>query len=167
MTNDRPYDHLRQAAWRRKLTAVEEAELRGCLSAAPDLQADWETELALNQALERLPDAPVPSNFTARVLRNAERHSPKGGRRPLPLRAVWGGGFRWLPRAAFIAACLAAGFFSYQHLEDSRREHLAESLVKVSEVASVPSPDALADFEAIQALDRTPPPDEELLKLRP
>jgi hypothetical protein len=167
MTNDRPYDQLRQAAWRRKLTAVEEAELRGYLSAEPELQADWEAELVLSQALERLPDAPVPSNFTARVLRSAKRQSPEGGRRRLPLRDVWGGSFRWLPRAAFIAAFLAAGFFSYQHLQDSRREHLAESVVRVSEAASVPSPDALADFDAIQALDRTPPPDEELLKLRP
>ncbi len=167
MTNDRPYDQLRQAAWRRKLTAAEEAELRGCVSAEAELQADWEAELALNQALERLPNAPVPSNFTARVLRSAERHSPEAGRWRLPLGAAWDRSFRWLPRAAFVAACLAAGFFSYQHLQDSRREHLAESVVRVSEVASVPSPQALADFDAIRALDRTPPPDEELLKLRP
>ena len=165
MTNDRPYDQIREAAWRRKLTAAEEAELSGYLSVHPELQPDWETEMALNHALEGLPNVPVPSNFTACVLRSAESEAPVGRRRPLSFRG-WGRGWlRWLPRAAFAAVCLVVGVVSYHHLEDSRRERLAESVVTVSEVASVPSPDALADFDAIRALNRTPPPDAEVLKL--
>jgi len=41
---------------------------------------------------------------------------------------------------------------------------LAQSVVTVSGVASLPGPKILKDFEAIRALDQTPP-DVELLRL--
>src|ERR1051325_11026338 len=71
--NDRQYQKLLETAWRRKLDAQEEAELRAWLQAHPEARADWETEAALTDHLSRLPQAPVPSNFTARVLQAAER----------------------------------------------------------------------------------------------
>ncbi len=75
MSNDPTYNRLRELSWRRKLTGAEEAELRAWLAAHPDAQADWEAEAGLNAALGRLPDAPVPSNFTARVLQAVEREA--------------------------------------------------------------------------------------------
>ena len=72
MTNDPIYNHLRELSWRRKLTGAEEAQLRVWLAAHPGAQADWDTEAGLNSALGRLPDVPVPSNFTARVLQEVQ-----------------------------------------------------------------------------------------------
>ena len=60
---------------------------------------------------------------------------------------------------------LAATLFSYERAQAQRREKLARSLAAVSEVASLPSPEILKDFDAIRALNRTPPADEELLAL--
>ena len=75
MKNDAFLSLLRESSWRRKLTEAEQAELRAYLAAHPDARADWEMESALNAALTRLPDAPVPSNFTARVLQAVEREA--------------------------------------------------------------------------------------------
>ena len=46
---------------------------RAHLAAHPEAQADWEAEAGLNDALGRLPDVAVSSNFTARVLQAVER----------------------------------------------------------------------------------------------
>ena len=67
MNPDPVYQRLRELGWRRPLTAAEQVELRIWLAAHPEAQAEAEAEAALNQALTRLPAAPVPSNFTARV----------------------------------------------------------------------------------------------------
>ena len=100
MTNDPIYNHLRELSWRRKLTGAEEAELRAWLAAHPEAQADWEAEAGLNAALGRLPDVPVPSNFTARVLQAAEREAAAELRRPGWKWRVWPR-LRWLPKVAF------------------------------------------------------------------
>jgi hypothetical protein len=50
-------------------------------------------------------------------------------------------------------------------MEQAERVRLIESVSAVSEVAAVPSPEILRDFEAIQALNRPPGPDVELLTL--
>src|SRR5206468_10674569 len=71
--NDLVYDHLRDLSWRRKLTTSEELQLRAWLAAHPEAQSDWEDEARLNEMLRLLPDAPMPNNFTARVLQAAKR----------------------------------------------------------------------------------------------
>jgi len=53
---------------------------------------------------------------------------------------------------------------SYHHQVLASQRAIAQSLVTVSRVASVPSPKILKDFEAIRALDQIPP-DTELLRL--
>ena len=65
MTDDPIYNRLRELSWRRQLTAPEKAELRAWLTAHPEAQSEWEAEAGLNATLRRLPDAPVPGNFTA------------------------------------------------------------------------------------------------------
>jgi hypothetical protein len=72
---------------------------------------------------------------------------------------------RWLPRLAFGLVIGAAGFFSFQQLHEVRQEKIARSVSVLSEVASVPGPEALRDFEAIRVLDASPAADEELLRL--
>ena len=53
--------------------------------------------------------------------------------------------------------------FRSARLEKSQR--LAKSVATVSQVASLPGPDVLKDFDAIQQLNRSPAPDTELLAL--
>ncbi len=164
MTNDPIYNHLRELSWQRKLTEAEEARLRAWLAAHPDAQADWEAEAGLNAALDRLPDVPVPSNFTARVVQAAEREAAAHERRP---GWNWGGWprLRWLPKAAFAAVILGAGLVSYHQFQAARFAAYAHSVAAVSDVSSLPSPEILRDFDTIRALNPTPPPDEQLLAL--
>src|SRR5690242_18260353 len=165
MTNDPLYQQMREKSWRRKLNPEEDARLSEWLATHPEAQPDWESEMALNDLLTRLPHVPVASNFTARVVAAAQREADanldrKGGRR---VRAHWL--WRWLPKAAVAAAVLTAGLLSYNHLQSVRRAEYAQSLATLSEVASLPSPEALNDFDAISALSSAPTADEELLKL--
>jgi anti-sigma factor RsiW len=162
MTNDPIYKHLRELSWQRRLTGPKEAELRAWLSAHPEAQADWEAEAGLNASLSRLPDVPVPGNFTARVLQAIEREAAAELRRRDGRWLIWPWR-RWLPRVAFAAVVVGSAFVSYQQVDAANRRKLAESVAVVSAVSSLPGPDILKDFDAIQALNSTPPPDEELL----
>ncbi len=162
MTNDPIYNRLRELSWRRMLSAAEEAELRKWLAAHPEAQADWEAETGLNAALGRLPDVPVPSNFTARVVQAVERGAVAELRRSQGNWLTWLRR-RWLPKAAFAAIVVGAGLLSYHQVQTAHRKKLAESVAAVSAMASLPSPDILKDFDAIQASNPTPAPDEQLL----
>jgi anti-sigma factor RsiW len=162
MSNDPMYQRLRELSWRRRLADPEEAELRAWLAAHPEAQADWDAEVGLNATLSRLPDAPVPGNFTARVLQAVERDAAAELRGREGRWLVWPWR-RWLPRVALALVVVGAGFVSYQKVDAANRRKLAESVAVVSSLSSLPSPDILKDFDAIQALNSTPPPDEELL----
>jgi len=164
MTNDSIYNRLRELSWRRRLTGPEEAELRAWLSDHPEQQSDWETEAGLSASLSRLPEVPVPCNFTARVLQAVERESAEELRRGDGKWLTWLRR-RWLPRVAFVAVVVGAGLLSYQQVGVAHRRKLAESVAVVSGVSSLPSPDILKDFDAIQALKPTPHSDEQLLSL--
>ena len=161
MNTDPAYLRLRELSWRRKLTAAEAVELRAYLAAHPEAQSDWETEAALGEVLTRLVDTPVSSNFTARVLQAVEREIADH---------TWAPRWNWacqvlLPRAAVVVAVAGLGLFAYQRYEVVERAKLARSVVAVLDAKSLPSPQVLADFEAIRRLGRTPPADEELLAL--
>ncbi len=165
MTNDPNYEQLREASWRRRLTPAEEARLSRWLEAHPEAQDEWESEARLNEALMSLPNAPVATNFTSRVLEAAQREAASAERGAKPSHrsvAFWA---RWLPKAALAAVVIAAGLVSYNHIQTARRAEWAMSLATVSQVPSLPSPEILQDFDAIAALGSTPPADEELLKL--
>jgi len=162
MSNDLIYQHLRELSWRRKLTGPEQAELRAWLAAHPETQADWETEAGLNAALAGLPDVPMASNFTARVVQAAERETATQARRP---EWNWPGWLRlhWVPKVALMATVVSAGMVSCLLIQDAQRKGLAESVVAVSAVPSLPSPEVLKDFDAIRASDPASVPDETLL----
>lgn len=163
MNDDLAYQRLREIAWRRKLTDIEQAELRVWLAAHPDAQADWAIEAALSEWLTRLPDVPVPSNFTARVLRAVERDAAASDRERAP-RWVW----TWralVPRAAVTVLVVGAGLFAYQRHALAQRVELAQSVATVADVRSLPSPQFLKDFDVIRRLLPTPPADKDLLAL--
>lgn len=162
MNSDPIYNRLRELSWRRKLTDAEEAELRAWLEAHPEARADWEAEAGLEAALGRLPDAPLPGNFTARVLQAVEREAAAGLRRSERRMWPW---LRWLPKAAFAASVLAAGLLSYLMIQNAERKRLVESVAAVADVSSLPSPEILQDFDAIRGSSPTPAPDEQLLEV--
>lgn len=156
---------FRELSWRRRLSPDETAELRAWLAAHPEASDDWQAEAGLTEALGRLPDAPLASNFTARVLQAVEHEARVRPQRALPgwQRPTWW--LKWMPRTAFAAVALTASLIGVQTVRDHRRaEEYRQSVAAVSEVASLPSPEILQDFEAIRHLNETPGPDEELLR---
>ena len=159
--NDPRYQQLREIAWRRRLNAIEEDELRAWLAAHPEAAAAWEDDSALNECLSRLNEAPVSSNFTARVLRAVERDAAIQARERQN-RWSW----LWrpiLPRIALAALAFSTGLGAQRGMAIANRTRLAESVAAVSSVASQPSPDALLDFDLIRQLSASPPPDDKLL----
>ncbi len=158
-------DRLLELSWRPRLTEAEAAEVRGLLAARPEWRAAWEAEAGLNRALERLPEAPLSSNFTARVLEAVELEASAEARQA---RAGWRRGLRqpgWVLKLGFAAALVCAGVVSWHQVQVARRLDALQSMAAVTGVTSMPSPDVLRDFDAIRALDRAPRADEELLAI--
>jgi negative regulator of sigma E activity len=156
---------LRELSWRRKLSPAEETQLRTWLEAHPEAQADWEAEAGLSDALNRLQEPPVPSNFTSRVLAAVEADAARE-ERTTDRRQSWNF-WRWLPKAAVASLVLIAGLVGlqhYQHAQDEKRAQYARSVATISDVASLPSPGILEDFDAIHAMSQTVVVDEDLLK---
>ena len=158
MKNEPLPDPLRELIWRRKLTDAEKAGLR----ADPGTQADLELELRLSEALARVPDAPVPSNFTARVLQAVEREDSRSA-------LTRSGSWYWrvlVPRVAVAAAVVVLAGLAYQHHEFDRRVALVKDVALLAQAQPVPNIEALQNFDAIQRLSQTTPrADDELLTL--
>jgi anti-sigma factor RsiW len=154
---------MRELAWRRKLSPAEAAELESWLAAHPAITAQWREEAALNAALDQLPDAPVPSNFTARILSQIERETAATAphkaaipwwRRPL------------IPRLAFAAVVVGAGLFAYQrHLALENVRGVGGVLISVQNTRDMLSLEVLQDFDSIAELGPRIQPDTELLSL--
>ena len=150
------FENLLQTARERDLTDAELAKLERWLAANPDEQAEWE---ALDRLLVALPDAPVASNFTARVLdevRRAETAHPALGQ------AWWqrllAPQFRPVQIAAAATLAMVIGGVGYQsHLNQSRAE-MAAAVASIAEFTPV----FLVDFEAIEAVAQADAIDEEL-----
>jgi hypothetical protein len=153
MTEDESW---REDAWRNRPAPEEVSRLRSGMS-NPAISEELQVERRLTAALGRLSQAPVPSNFTARVLQAVERERAVAARR----RPRWIS--HWLPKLAFSCVLLSAGVIAWNKVETVRKAEMIQSVATIS--ASAPSPEILQDFEAIRALSRTPPADEQLLAL--
>lgn len=166
MSTERLDCQTREASWRRRLTPEERSQLDARLAAAsPDARREWESELALTRALGSVPDVPVASNFTARVLAEARREAQRP--RVSGLTALFGRLRSVLvqPRVAFAALLVVAGLFSYRYVQDTRQLRMVEGVSVVSRIGSLPSPEVLRDFDAIHAFAPAPAADEELIAL--
>lgn len=137
--------------WRRKLSEAE----RNALRAQPAL----ELEARLTAALAKIPDASVPSNFTARILAAVELEEAAAARSSgwaLHWRPLW-------PRVTTVAAILIFAGVSLQwHESHSQRAALARSVALVA-AQPLPSVDALENLDAIQRMSRPARADGELL----
>jgi anti-sigma factor RsiW len=144
--NDVREEELMRLSLKRELTPEEESRLELWLLAHPEARAAWSEDRALGRALHSLPDVPVSSNFTARVLQAVEFEARQGqlaAKRPW-LRVPW-------PRlswglAAGLLAC-AGIFYEYRVIKGGQ---FAEAVKDVSrELAALPAPEVLEDFDAI------------------
>jgi anti-sigma factor RsiW len=156
------YQKLKEASWRRPLTAAERARLREWLSAHPEALESWEEEAALNGLLRRWPGAAVSTNFTARVLQAAQRLPAKPAwRRRLEMFPWLPAG--WVPRAALAAAMVCSGLLSFHEYEALRRTREAQAVASVSRLAALPSIDWLENFDTINRLNKVKVADDDLL----
>lgn len=163
MNPDPVYQKLREKAWRRPLTEAEQAELRTWLANHPEAQAEAETDGALSHLLARLPEAPMPSNFTARVLQAIEAEAAIDQRAAGKPSVPW-----WrvlLPRLAVATIIVGVGVAVYRHNQTVKREELAGAagiLLTVAGNGPLSDPQVLEDFEVIRRLSQA---DEGLLAL--
>ena len=165
--NDAEFNRLLGNATRRNLSADEAARLQACFQEDPSAKAAWEEEMALSQLLQELPDAPLATNFTTRVLQTVEREA----RRPrwrAPKIFRWSAPRRPAPQIAgalLAVILLAVGYWQYQSLQRRKMAdslaRVANNLVTVSDVTSLPPVEIWRDFDAINRLP--PPADEQLL----
>lgn len=153
---------MRELLWRRVLTHAEQSELRALLEAHPDLAERHTEELALNRLIERLPDAPVPTNFTARVMQDIGREEAATAREERP-------SVSWLqrlfPKLAFASVLLAAGLFAWQRNLSYHRQRDASDIAAVVGSKDLLSVEVLQNFDSIEKLGHGVPPDTELLSL--
>jgi len=116
----------------------------------------------LDALLGALPDKPLPSNFTARVLQVVDHEA---GSAVAPWWDMFRHPLQLLPRAAMTVAALCVGLFGYQHHALAERHAYERSVEAVTQVASLPSPEVLKDFNAIRHMSATPAADHDLLAM--
>jgi hypothetical protein len=111
--------------------------------------------------LSRLPNAPVASNFTARVMQSIELEEMRRSRW-----RVFGWSWRaWVPRAAVGTVLVVFAAFTFQ--QHNLYLHQVAIAKNAALVASQPLPsvDALKNFAAIQRMSQPVGADDELLAL--
>ena len=153
-------EKLFQTANKRDLNEAELTQMEDWLASNPVERAELE---AVDQLLNELPDEPVASNFTTRVLqeiRSAEDNSPAR------VTASW-----WkiiTPRfssiniaATAVAMVILIGGVVYQSHLNKNRVEVAASLQAVATFAEM-FPVVLNDFDAIEVIGQADPIDEEL-----
>lgn len=159
---DSVYQKLKESSWQRKLSPQEEAELDAYMVAHPEARADWEAETGLNQLLDKLPDAPLSSNFTAQVLQAVQLEETRLSRVQKRGWTAWRTGFRWVFRSAIagFAACLGLlGLHQYQLSQQVAMARNVEATVAIA-----PKVEWLQDFDTIHQMSNvSSPADEELL----
>ena len=115
----------------------------------------------MRRLLCRLPDVPVSSNFTARVMQAIELEEKRHSRWHI---------FEWnwrvfVPRATVTAAVVVfASFGFHQHELAVHRQMLAKDVALITS-QPVPGVDALNNFDTIQRMAQPARPDNELLAL--
>ncbi|MDB6031556.1 MAG: hypothetical protein JWM16_1894 [Verrucomicrobiales bacterium] len=164
--NQLEYKQLQEISWKRKLSAEEEVSIQAYLLTQPEAQADWDDDQALTYVLERLPNAPLPSNFTAQVMLALDLETAAEERKTPQTR-----GWRWwlhqfLPKAALGLLTISLGVLGVTQYQNHLRQEMLQKTVQFSHVAGfLPEAEMWQDFEAIRRLNATAPPvsDDELL----
>jgi hypothetical protein len=158
-------EELAELAWRGSLTPVEQARFSQYLAAHPQARLQWECEAALTRGLNRLPPAPVSSNFTALVLQ-AVRRAPvrPAWRRHLDPSSWFPAG--WMPRVALAATMACLSLITVREYQTIQRQRMARDLASIGSLASLQPVDWLQNYQTIKNLDRVQvAPDDALLQV--
>lgn len=151
---------LWEAGLRRELSEEERTRLEASFQG--ETKSGCAEDLALNAILRRVPNLPVSSNFTHRVLESVSQPS-HAKRLATPIWRTFLGG-KWLPKPVWISMLIVGAVLlgGHQYQRENRRQ-TAQSVAKISHVEELLSVDVLKDFEAINRFGRaTAPVDEEL-----
>src|SRR5258708_2857930 len=100
--SEKEFNELLEESWTRALRPEERARLRLTASGDNARMERLEAEESLDELVSALPDAPVSSNFTARVMAAVEREERKQARPNNWMLWCFRGG--WIRRVAFGAA---------------------------------------------------------------
>ena len=168
MKNPLTNEEIIAQALRGELRGEDLQSFQKCLEQDPALRSAYQKEQALEEVLRALPNVPIGTNFTNRVLeevRASEQPTSRVGPGFGPFR------FRFVRVATATAAVTLMGALGLQQYRKAQRSQMAQSLSAFTEVASVigsgdtPPPAMFQDFEAIQklSLPREPELDMELL----
>ena len=143
-------------ALRESLSEAEKQQWAQLLDQDPNIRARFAEEQALERALERLPDIPISSNFTALTLQAATRESPAKRsfwRLRLPLLHA-----TFARVVAVLVGVCAIGVAIGVRYQQSERADMAMRVRSLTELASVVGsgktrPEELfQNFDAIQRL---------------
>lgn len=149
MDNQSP--DARERLWRRAVPVTERAAFAG--------QPELEIEARLTDALASLPDVPVPTNFTSRVLAAVDLEEARAGR---VRRWRWDWHFL-LPRMAVASAIVLFSVLALQQYQMShRRAELAHAL-SIGATVPVLSADVLENLDVIRNMGQCGHADPELL----
>lgn len=162
--NEDPLPHLEDALLRRDLTPDEKRTLTDWLTRHPEAAADWQEKSRLARALRALPDVPVPSNFTSRVLSQVRREmaASERARTANASRWSWLRPRFWVP-AATTAVAMVVALGGWNWRTEQQQAEFRRDVRQLHTLASVPQ-EVLEDFEVIQRFGQSAPPvDFELL----
>lgn len=149
-------------ALRSELAPREKEAFDRLLLAELEFKQAWEEENALEQSLERLPDAPVSSNFTALVMQAVARDE----RAPAKTRVFPWWRFRFIRVATGLALVAGLGLGIRHFQNNAEQQTMAQSIGAFSEVAAVITPEnaraveVFQNFETIRNLEHLPAPSE-------
>lgn len=163
------YQKLLDLRLQRALRPEEQSRLDELVSQHPEIRDHWDEEMRLSQLLNRLPDAPISSNFTARTLAAVKKES--GPKRASGKRLLFGWlPIRWIQAATVSAAALTTAWILYSQKQSEGRAQLAGDLAQFSSAALAPdaekaefSLDALMHYDVIARLESHPIVDDDLL----
>lgn len=136
-----------------ELTPEEESRVEAWLAGQPDerARAHWEEDRALARALQALPDAPVSSNFTARVWQQIDAEEARATKVTRSGKGEWWRVF--LPRLGWATAAVALTVAGTHEFRVSQQKQLARDVSFVGhDLAAAPAPEVLQDFDAINQL---------------
>jgi len=158
------YQKLLNTKLQRDLSATEQSRLKELAAQHPEIRDHWDEEMRLSKLLDRLPDAPLSSNFTARAI-EAARLSELPGSAARRRRLFGWIPMRWIQVATVGATAFAAAWIVHDQRRVAMRAELADNLSAISSVALAPDAEieALTHFEVINRLGEQPIVDDELL----
>jgi anti-sigma factor RsiW len=142
----------------REITPAERSEWDVWLRAHPQEAPEYELDLALNGLLRKLPDRPVPSNFTHQVVQAVlrDRRDISTERQATGTWRTWLRARAWISKVAVSAVIVSTALLSYHQHQVRTRLELARSVAQVSGVTSLLNAEVLENFEVINRLAQVP-----------